>query len=199
MNKSNYLPPIYLEKFVTYENEEYFKDVDLNVEWRGQIQSSTHNKKFRIKFYGDLMTETYTGIKISDTGFIVGDYFSEALIVAEDIESQEQILLFDYCKHGYNAMFCDEYTKEQITNRPLTNIFKDKDGNEVFEIMLSAYYGIDYDDEMEDYLNDDNKIELLSVEIITKEELKRNGFDYFFINVYNEKGEKIEIAEYELA
>ncbi len=75
-------------------------------------------------------------------GLIIGNDFSEALIIAEDIETQERIILFDGCKHGYNAMFCDEYSQD---------------------------------------------------------ELKRNGFDCLFINVYNEKGEKIEIAEFELA
>ncbi len=198
MNKSNYQAPTYLEKFATYENEKYFKNIDLSVEWRGQIQSSTKNKKFRIKFYGDLMTEN-NDIKISDTGFIVEDDFSEVLIVAQDVQTNEEILLFDGCKHGYNAMFCDEYTKEQINNRPLKNTFKDKDGNEIFEIVVGAYYGIDYDDEIEDYFNENGEIELLSGEKISEDELKRNGFDYLFIHVYNEKGEKIEIAEYELA
>ncbi len=145
------------------------------------------------------MTETYTGVKISDTGFIVGDEFSEPVIVAEDIETKEQILLFDGCKHGYNAMFCDEYSQEQISNRPIKNIFQDKDGNEIFEIVVSAYYGINYDEEIEEYFNEDNEIELLSGEIISEEILKRNGFDCLFINVYNEQGKKIEIAEYELA
>lgn len=198
MSKPNRLAPTYLEGFVTYENDKYFTDVD-KIEWRGQIKSSTGNKKFRIKFYGELMTETYDGVKISDTGFIVSDDFSGPLIVAEDIETNEQILLFDYCKHGYDAMFCDEYSEEQINNRPLTNVFKDKDGNEIFEVVMGVYYGIDYDDEMEEFLNDDEEIELLSGEIISEEELKRNGFDFLFINLYNEKGEKIEVAEYELA
>ncbi len=190
MNKSNYQVPTYLEEYVIYENEQYFKDIDLSVEWRGQIQSSTHNKKFRIKFYGEIMEEY---------GLIVGNDFSEALIIAEDIETQEQIILFDGCKHGYNAMFCDEYSQDEINNRPVQNVFKDKEGNEIFEVVVSTYNGIDYDEEMEDFLNDDNKIELLSGEVITQDELKRNGFDCLFINVYNEKGEKIEIAEFELA
>ncbi len=50
MNKSNYQAPTYLEEFSTDENEQYFKDIDLSIEWRGQIQSSTKNKNFVLNF-----------------------------------------------------------------------------------------------------------------------------------------------------
>ncbi len=189
MNKSNYQSPTYLEKFVSYENEEYFNDIDLSIEWRGQIQSSTKNKKFRVKFYGEILKEY---------GLITGDEFSEALIVAEDIETKEEIVIFDGCKHGYNSMFCDEFSEKQLKNRPL-KIFRDNNGNEIFEIIIRVYHGIDYDEEIEDFLNEENKVELLSGELITEEELKRNGFDFLGIQVVNEHKEKINIVEEELA
>ncbi len=190
MNKSNFLVPTYLENVVTYDNEDYFTKMEMDIEWRGQIKSSSNNTKFRIKYYGELMEEY---------GLITADDFSEALVVAEDIETNEQIVLFDGCKHGYNAMFCDEYSDEQIKNRPLENVFKDDNGNEIFEVIVQVYHGIDYDDEIEDYYNDNNEIELLSGEIISKDELKRNGFDFLGIQVINQNGKQISIVEEELA
>lgn len=199
MNPTNFQPPTYFESYVSYENENYFKEVDKNIEWRGQIKSISGNKKFRIKFYGELMTETFNGHKISDSGLITGSDFSQSLVFAEDIETKEKILLFDGCKHGYDAMFCDEYTNEQLKNRSTEKVYKDKDGSEIFEIIIKTYYGIDYDEEIEDFKNENGEIELISGEIISEEELRRNGFDYLEIRVINTKGNETEIVSEELA
>lgn len=189
MKINNYSAPTYYEKFVTNENENYFQDLK-DIEWRGQIQSSAQNKKFRIKYYGDFF-EKY--------GLIVSTDFAPALVVAEDVETGEQILLFDGCQHGYNAMFCDEYSKEQVSNRPLSNTFADKDGNEVFEVLVSVYYNIDYNEELEDFQNEEGEVELISGEIISVETLFRNGFDFIQIQLINPQGESINILEEELA
>lgn len=189
MKEQKYLPPTYYENFVTYDNENYFKDL-IDIEWRGQIKSSTNNKKFRIKYYGEIF-EQYN--------LIVNTDIAPELIFAEDIETNEQILLFDGCKHGYDAMFCDTFTPEQINDRPLSNTFADKDGNEVFEILVTVYYNIDYNEELEEFQNEDGNVELISGEIISLDTLFRNGFDFASINLINEKGEKQTIFEKELA
>lgn len=189
MKEQKYLPPTYYEKFVTYENENYFNDL-IDIEWRGQIQSSTNNKKFRIKYYGEIF-EKYN--------LIVNTDLAPELIIAEDIETGEQILLFDGCKHGYDPMFCDTFTAEQINNRPLTNTFVDEEGNEIFEVLITVYYNIDYEDELEDFQNENGDIELISGEIISSDTLFRNGFDFVSINVINENGKKQEIYQRELA
>lgn len=189
MNKSNYEAPTYFENFVTYENESLFKDLN-EIEWRGQIKSSTNNKKFGIKYYGDLFGKE---------NLIVGTDFSEALVIAEDIVTKEQIVIFDGCKFGYNAMLCDEYSKEEINNRPTEKMYTDKNGNKTFEIVVSTYNGIPYDEEMEDFINEENKVELISGEIISPEQLERNGFDWFAISIINEKGKLTRIVDEELA
>ncbi|WP_378187543.1 hypothetical protein ACE939_04270 [Aquimarina sp. W85] len=199
MNPTNFQPPTYFENIVSYDNKSYFKGIDKNIEWRGQIKSLSGNIKFRIKFYGELMTETFKGHKISDTGLIVGTDFSQTLVIAEEIETKDKILLFDGCRHGYDAMFCDEYTDEQLKNRPTETIYKDEEGNEIFEIIVKVYYGIDYDEEIEDFKNENGEIELISGEIISEEKLKRNGFDYLEIRVINSKEKEIEIISEELA
>ena len=69
--------PTYLSSFVTYSNEKYFKDIS-DIEWRGQIQSSTGNRKFHIKYFGDIFEEY---------NYIVETDFAPSLVFAVDIET----------------------------------------------------------------------------------------------------------------
>lgn len=96
-------------------------------------------------------------------------------------------------------MFCDTFTPEQINNLPLTNTFVDDEGNEIFEVLATVYYNIDYNEELEDFQNENGDIELISDEIISSDTLFRNGFDFISINVINENGKKQEIYQRELA
>lgn len=188
-NRNKYPAPTYYENFVTYDNVSYFDKVKES-EWRGQIQSSAKNKKFKIKYYGDFY-EKYGLITWSDT--------APSLVVAEDVETGEQIVLFDGCKHGYNAMFCDKFSDEQINNRPLTHTFTNKHGNDVFEILVLTFNNIDYDEEKEDFVNENGEVPLMWGEIISFEDLKRNGFDFICIVAINALGERMNIVDEELA
>ncbi|GGF16251.1 hypothetical protein [Flavobacterium limi] len=163
--KSNYLPPTYFENFVVYDNEKYFKEIK-DIEWRGQIKSSANNRKFKIKYYGDML---------EDYNYIVWTDFAPSLIFAVDVETGEEILLFDGAKHGYNSMLCDTFTDEQITNRPLTKMFADNFGSDTFEVIVSIYFNIDYDEELEEFLNENGEVELVSGEIVSADLLVRNG------------------------
>ncbi len=188
-NPLNQLGPTYFEKFTTYENEDYFKDLN-ELEWRGQIQSSSHNKKFRIKYYGNLHEEH---------NLIMDTDFSPCLIVAEDVESQEEIVLFDGCTFGYNGMFAYQYSKEQMENRPTENRYIDKNGNDIFELLISVFYNIPYDEEMDGFINEHNRVELISGESISPEELKRNGYDWFYLYAIDEQGNFNIVVDEELA
>lgn len=186
---TKYLPPTYFDNFVTYDNDKYFKDL-IDIEWRGQIKSSNDNRKFKIKYFGDIL-EKYN--------YIVGTDFAPSLVFAVDTETGEEILLFDGCKHGYNAMLCDTFTNDQITNRPLTNTFVDKFGSDTFEVIVKIYNGIPYDEELEDFQNEDGNVELVSGEIVSADTLVRNGFDFLEIKLINKDGQETVIVEEELA
>lgn len=189
MTTQKYLAPTYFENLVTYDNDKHFKDL-IDIEWRGQIKSSTDNRKFKIKYFGDILEEY---------NYIVGTDFAPSLVFAVDIETEEQILLFDGCKHGYDAMLCDTFTDDQITNRPLTNTFVDKFGSDTFEIIVKIYFNIDYDEELEDFQNEDGNVELISGEIISPDTLVRNGFDFIEIKLINKDLQETVIVEEELA
>jgi len=101
----------------------------LKFEWKRKLQSLSGGNKFRIRYYGQQHR--------SFAGLLIAKEFAPLLVVAVDVITDREILLFDGCKHGYNAMFCDIYTKDQIENRVTENLYVDKNGNEVFQISLS--------------------------------------------------------------
>lgn len=107
--------------------------------------------------------------------------------------------MFDGCKHGYNALFCDTFSEIQIKNRPTNNFYKDNEGNENFEIVLSTYNGIDFDDEFEDQVDENGLIELIDGTKTEFENVKRNGFDTLQIWAINDKGKVFEIVSEETA
>ena len=77
------------------------------------IQSKKGNTLFEVHYYGDLFEA-----KGEKQPFIVNYYTDEVeipcKIVAKDTETGEEILLFDGYRHGYNAMFCDEFDPEEV-------------------------------------------------------------------------------------
>ncbi|HEY6144488.1 MAG TPA: hypothetical protein VIV55_13845 [Flavobacterium sp.] len=160
-------------------------------EWRRQLKTSSGKKKFKIKFYGQLHEE--------HKNLIVGTDFAPSLVFAVDILNGQEILLFDGCKHGYNALFCDTFTDEQIKNRPVTNFYTDKDGNVTFEIIISTYNGVDYDDEFADQVDENGLIVLIDGTKIEFEKVKRNGYDTLQIWAISDNGKTINFISEELA
>lgn len=186
--RNNALGPICLDGFT--EQIPNPKNLLAN-EWRRKIITPTGQEKFKIKFYGWLHTE-YKNI-------IVGTALGPAKIVASDPSTNQEFLLFDGCKHGYNALLCDTFTKEQIENRPATKYYKDKQGNESFEIIVSIIYGINYDKEFGQNLDANGLIEILDGSKTEFEKLKRDGFDAIRILAINDKKEIFEILSEELS
>jgi len=93
-------------------------------------------------------------------------------------------------------MFCDTFNEENLNNRKLKklNIPPSK-------LFLSLGYSIDYEDEKEDYEFDKNGNVILLDEQrrISWEDLLTDGMDYLGLCYINEKGEKIQFADFELA
>jgi len=160
-------------------------------EWKRVLKTKAGNTKFKIKYYGKLHTKF--------TNLIVGEDFSQSKVYAVDISNNDEILIFDGCSHGYNPLMCDIYSTDQINNREISKVYSDKNGNENFEIIISAYYGIDYEEDFREYVDKDGLIELINGNKIEFEELKRIGFDRLQVWVKNEAGKLIEIISEELS
>ena len=179
-----------MQKVPTYlsENASNIKSGDyLSVD----IQSKNGNTLFEVYYYGDLFE-----VKGEKLPFIVDNEAGiPCKIVAKNTETGEEILLFDGYRHGYNAMFCDEFDPEEVEKRTLVkyNIAPCK-------IHIDFGYSIDYEEEKEDYeVDEEDRVTLINGENIPWEEVKRNGFDYISIVCETENGEKAEIVSLELA
>lgn len=182
------LGPTFLEGFTDHIQNP--KDLHSH-EWRRRLKMPNGQSKFKIKYFGALH-EDYKNL-------IIGTDFGPSLVFAVDISTGQEILLFDGCKHGYNALFCDTYTEEQIKNRPATNYYIDEDGNDTFEIVISTYNGIDYDDEFGSEVDEDGLIELVDGSKVKFNTVIRNGYDTLQIWATNKDGITIDIVSEELA
>ena len=96
-------------------------------------------------------------------------------------------------------MFCDKYSEEQINNRIADKIYNDEEGNSKFELIISTYNGIDYEDEFRSEVDSNGEIELINEKKVDFEKVKRNGFDTLQIWAINENETKTEIVSEELA
>ena len=155
------------------------------------IQSKNGNSLFEVYYYGDLFE-----VKRKKLPCIVDNKTGiPCKIVAKDTETGEEILLFDGYRHGYNAMFCEEFDPAEVEKRTLV-----KYDIAPCKIHIDFGYSIDYEEEKEDYEVDEaDRVTLINGETISWEEVKRNGFDYISSICQTENGEKAEIVSLELA
>ena len=127
---------------------------------------------------------------------IVETEFAPQKIYAIDAVTNEEILLFDGCKHGYDVMTWMEFSAEQINDREAEIEYKINEKS-IFEIVISTYYQINYDEECKDDLDDFNQIEVNSGKKIPFEVLKRNGFGFIRIIAIDESNNRFEILSKE--
>ncbi len=159
-------------------------------EWCRKLVDKSGNNQFRIKYYGQIHPKYH---------LIVATEFAPILVYAEAINSKESILIFDGCLFGYNAMFCDEFSKEQIENRPTDQYFSDKNGNDVFEVIITTQNGFDYDEAFGAEVDDNGNIALINGSTMNFEEAKRNGFDWIMVRLITNEGKEIECISEETA
>lgn len=154
------------------------------------IADSQGGRLFEIWYYGEFLK-----IKERTYPLIVGTEFSVSRFVARSVKTGEEILLFDRAFHGYDAMFCNRFPKEEIENRPLKKLEIPPS-----EIKIELGYEIDFDDEKDDYDFDENgRCILLNGSTMSWEEVRSNGMDSIALYYKNAKGKWINFAEEELA
>lgn len=176
--------PAYLEGVTVPVNPEAWREE----EWTGKLQTPEGHTKFYLFYYGELMDE-----------LIAATEFAPQLIVAEDAVTGQRYVLFDGCKHGYDAMLCDMYSDEQRNGRTPFLPYIDPDGEDTFEIRITVFYNVDWDEEFSEDVNEEGQLELISGEMCSFAEAKRNGFDALSISVVNTSGLETEVAQEELA
>ena len=163
-------------------------------EWRRKLQGATGNTWFRIRYAGQLHHD--------HAALIVGTNGFPAVVVAVDVETQEEILLFDGSQHGHEALFADAGTDAQRLEQATWAFYQDQDGEDTFGVVLSAYYQIDYEDEEEGYLDevdDRGNLILPNGRRMPIAKAQRNGFDCFQMTITNRLGCATEVVSEELA
>ncbi|PAF28668.1 hypothetical protein [Paenibacillus sp. 7516] len=176
--------PAYLEgivkKVTDGENQE--------VEWKGKLQTSDGHDKFHIFYYGDLMEDD----------LITWQDSTPLIVYAEHTVTGERYLLIDAAKHGYDSMLCETYPEEELSKRMLRP-YLDVEGEDTFEVHLSAFYNVPWDEEFGEDVDEDGTYELITGETMDFDQVKRDGYDAFSIRIVNRKGVTTEIVQEELA
>ncbi|NIG55834.1 hypothetical protein [Chitinophaga sp. Cy-1792] len=209
MKFNNRPAPDLYAPYATEANPAYFEKIH-DVEWRGQLQSSTGGRKFRIKFYGELFTwevkqkEAHLEAHRRNygnnfNGLIANTTEAPELIYAEDAVTGETILLFDGSKHGYDNLFNNEWDLHKMPPRNADKVYKDAAGNEIFEVVVCTFNNIDYEDEAEGFLQNNGLIRLLDGREVDIPYLQRNGFDGISILLYDDERNMVMVHQRELA
>lgn len=145
---------------------------------------------FEIWYYGDLFY-----VKGEPEPYIVSGDDAPALVVARNPQTGHDIVLFNGVSFGYDNMFCDTYTPEQIENRPLKKL-----ETPLVKVTVTLGYSIDYEDEAEDYdIDEDGNVELIDGSVIPWTQVLTDGFDYLNLKITDAAGNCREIADAELA
>lgn len=161
-----------------------FNGSEKEFEWRRQIVASNGELNFRIKYFGS-RHQIYDSLITYDGGL-------GAKIIAVAQDSNEEIVLFDDSLHGYNAMFVDDpETRRRVPNK----IYSAPNGEQIFRIVVSAYYQIDFDFEYEGQEN----FELTNGTVATIDRVKRDAFDWIGISAITNGGQRIQIFDRETA
>jgi hypothetical protein len=163
----------------------------LQHEWRRKLKAPSGQTHFNIRFYGQLHPE------LKD--LIVRTDFAPILVYAVDPDNGQEFLIFDGCKYGYDALFCDSYSKKQIKNRPTNTTYQSTNGDEVFDIIISIYNGIYFAGEFADQADSEGYIELVDGKKEKLEVVERNAFDTLQVYAINESGEVFNIIAEELS
>jgi hypothetical protein len=186
------LGPKYLRDYLTIASPDMADLVRIshpNIQWLGQLQTSSGNGDFKIKYFGDLLS----GVTVIDKN---EKPFS---VVAVDPMTKEEIVVFDKQLHGWDGFICNTREFDDDPGRKPDNWYKTRDGQDTFHILFLAYYNQSTRDELHDMAGPDGKIENGREQIIPLQDAFDDAFDALVIYAIDAKGKKYDIVNEELA
>lgn len=158
--------PFYLANHLTNIKEKKDKTI-------GVLISSMGNTDLEIYYYGELIPKNKTPY-IADSKY-------PCLIVAKDRLTNEEFVVFDGAKHGYDAMFCNDPIGDTERELELYEYVKGK-------IEITFGYAIDYEDEKDDYeFNHNNEVKLIDGTYLDWNKAKSIGFDWLSMKSSDKK------------
>jgi len=129
-------------------------------------------------------------------GFIVGDEIP-ALVIARALDTDETVVVFDGGRHGYDAMFVDEYDAEALDARS-PDATLELDGSTAFALEIQLFDNISWDEEDDDLRDEAGVLRLISGEEISSDRLRADGYDAVGITAITPGGERFDIVSEEL-
>jgi hypothetical protein len=180
--------PIHLQALAVSIPEELTSKVDQigfhpTIAWLRMIQTPEGNSLFQVKYYGDR----------PDDEFITPTSFAQEKVVAVDVKSGKEYLLFDAYQHGAGALLVNDYSEEVKKVRPVDKLFVARNGSTIFQLFALAYYNSTRE-HIEEELDEDGDFVMPNGEEIDPETAIANAFDCFFIYGLDEKEELSEIV-----
>lgn len=152
------------------------------------LVSSAGGRDFEIRYSGTILEEH---------GLIV-DHENPSLVVARAVDTREEVVLFDAARHGYDAMFVEEYDAEELAERTAGTLLE-RDGNTVFAVEIGVVDNIDWDDEEDDFRDEEGVLRLITGEEISSERLRADGYDALNVVATAADGTEYEVVQEELA
>jgi len=155
---------------------------------RFELRSSKGGEVFTVTYFGEIMVEH---------GLIVGGDVP-ALVLARAVDTGEEVVLFDGGRHGYDAMFVDEFDSGVLDARRADTPFG-LDGCTEFAVEVEVFDNIDWDEEEDDVRDDDGTLRLITGEEISSERLRADGYDALGVTITTPDGTRIDIVAEELS
>lgn len=155
---------------------------------RFELRSSEGGAAFTVSYFGEIMAEN---------GLIVGDEVP-ALVLARAVDTGQEVVLFDGGRHGYDAMFVDEYDSGEQDARHADRLF-DLGGCTEFAVEVEVFDNIDWDEEEDDFRDDEGVLRLVTGEEISSERLRADGYDALGVTIITPDGTRVDIVTEELA
>ena len=184
--------PKYLKEHLAIPSDEIKAQIRISnpeVQWMGQLVSAAGNREFQIKYYGDLMNEE----TIIDTDNGV------QRVIAIDTKSNEEILLFDKMLHGWDGFITNAFEGQKNTPRIPDKLYIAKNNTDIFTIGFVAYYNNGTKQELMESVTSEGVIQLDSGLSVDLQDAFDDGFDAVVIYAFDEKGNKFELVNEELA
>ena len=139
---------------------------------------------------------------------VAGQYFDKyglyvagslpLLLVATAVDTDEQFVVFDGGRHGYDAMFVEHYDAQELDSRqPVQPVAVN--GRTEFAVQVEVIDNIDWDDEADGFRNASGNLQKIDGTEISDEQLRADGYDSLAVSVVLDDGTAIEIVSEELA
>jgi hypothetical protein len=183
--------PKYLRNNLTTPTPDLIDTIKIQpaIEWMGQLISSTQNRFFKIRYYGDLL----------DNETIVSEDDNPQRVIAIDVDTNEEILVFDKALHGWDGFIIDGYKDQKNIPRPADKLYQTKNGADRFRIIFVAVYNSGTEQELLELKASENQMELENGLTLNIQDAFDDAFDWVVIYAIDDNGNRFELINEELA